>query len=221
MRPRGHSASMAHVNPERGAHNLFPTAPWGGRAGGELIKVIDPLARTAWECACGPGHMAHGLRDYFDRVFVSDFVQYGDHALFDFLSGPDDHVPFAADWIVTNPPFDHPEAFVRRALTLARRGVAMLLPLRFLEGQKRWRFLYQECRYYAVAPFSERLPLIMGCWDPDQESAAAYAWFIWVKPGVGPRSLPPRPQVYDLAPGIALRLTRDSDRAFAAVRAAA
>lgn len=219
MKPRGHSATMAHVNPNRDAVNFFPTQPWGGRIGGEIIRELDPLARSIWEPGCGPGMLAHGLNDNFPIVFQSDLYRYGRHALFDFLAeGPG---PFVADWIVTNPPFDETEAFVRLALQRARRGVAMLCRLAFLEGGKRWQLLYRDCRYYAVAPFSERLPLVMGCYDPDANSAAAYAWFFWLKDGVGPRVRPPRPFVIDIPPGTRARLTRPSDMQFAAMRAAA
>lgn len=212
---------MAHVNPARDAVNLFPTAPWGGRAVGEIIRQLDPRARTAWECACGPGMLAHGLQDYFEAVYLSDFVQYGAHRIFDFVRDGEDQVPFEADWIVTNPPFDLGEEFVELAFARARRGVAMLCRLGFLEGRKRWRLLYRNCRYYAVAPFSERLPLVMGCWDPEAASAAAYAWFIWLKPSVGPRVRPPHPYVIDIEPGSCARLSRESDLQFAAMRAAA
>ncbi|MDP1642737.1 MAG: hypothetical protein Q8L59_11180 [Phenylobacterium sp.] len=212
---------MAHVNPARDATNLFPTAPWGGRTIGEIIARLDPRARSCWEPACGPGMLAHGLNDNFPVVFQSDYVQYGAHRIFDFVRAPEDQVPFVADWIVTNPPFDLCEEFVQLAYARARRGVAMLCRLGFLEGQKRHQLLYSDCRYYAVAPFSERLPLVMGCWDPEASSAAAYAWFIWLKPGVGPRVMPPHPYVIDIPPGSCARLSRDSDLQFAAMRAAA
>ncbi|MEW6016680.1 MAG: hypothetical protein AB1760_01245 [Pseudomonadota bacterium] len=218
MKPRGRSATMAHVNPARDATNLFPTAPWGGRVMGELIRKIDPLARTCWECACGPGMLAHGLQDYFEAVHLSDFVQYGGHHVFDFVRGPADQVPFAADWIATNPPFDLVEEFIRAAYARARRGVAMLVRLQALEGQERHRLLYEDCRLYAVAPFSERLPLVMGCWDPEASSAAAYAIFVFLKPGTGPRTRPPHPYLIDIAPGAKARLSRPSDLQFAAVR---
>lgn len=212
---------MAHVNPARDATNLFPTAPWGGRTIGEIVRRLDPKARTCWEPACGPGMLAHGLNDNFQAVYQSDYVQYGDHRIFDFVRGPEDQVPFTADWIITNPPFDLDEEFVQLAYARARRGAAMLVRLGFLEGQKRWQLLYRDCRYYAVAPFSERLPLIMGCWDPEASSAAAYAWFIWLKPGVGPRIRPPHPYVIDIPPGTCARLSQASDLQFAAMRAAA
>jgi hypothetical protein len=222
MKPRGHSATMAHVNPGRDAVNLFPTAPWGGRVVGEIIRQLDPRARTCWEPACGPGHLAHALRDYFPKVYASDAYLYDGNRVFDFVAPNDNEPPpYEADWIVTNPPFDLTEEFVRVAYSRARRGVAMLCRLAFLEGQKRHQLLYRDCRYYAVAPFSERLPLVMGCWDPEQDSAAAYAWFIWLQPGVGPRVRAPHPYVIDIPPGAEARLTRESDRAFAAVRAAA
>jgi len=220
LKPAGLSATMSHVDPNRDDTNFFPTAPWGARVGGELIKRLDPLARTCWEPACGGGHMVHGLQDYFERVYASDLYRYGDHRLFDFTAANDNLVPFVADWIVTNPPFDHVEEFVRLGYRRARRGVALLMRLAVLEGQKRHGLLYRDVRYYAVAPFSERLPIVKFRWDPEKDSAAAYAWFIWLKPGVGPRAKPPHPFVLDIAPGAEARLTRPSDLAFAA-RAAA
>jgi hypothetical protein len=48
--------------------DYFPTPPWAARAGAELIKRLDPAARSCWEPACGQGHMAHGLADYFAEV---------------------------------------------------------------------------------------------------------------------------------------------------------
>lgn len=210
-KPTGHSAVMAFRDPSDGCE-FFPTPPWGARAGAELIKRIDPAAKTVWEPAAGAGHMAHGLRDYFDQVFTSDAFDYGlGDVLYDFTRS-DLAEPFAADWIVSNPPFASVETFIRLAYARARRGAAMLMRLAVLEGQARYRLLHEDCPLHAVAPFSERLPMHKARWEPDGSTASAYAWFFWFK----------RPQhrgrpalLLPIAPGSETRLTRPSDAAFA------
>lgn len=206
--------------------DFFPTRPWGSRAGGEIIRQIDPRARSAWECAVGVGMMAHGLDDYFPIVHGSDICIY-DPALYaargwvahDFTAGDPD--PFVADWIISNPPFDDVEVFIQQAWARARRGVAMLLRLVCLSGQARHRLLHGEgpdgMQLTVFAPFSERLPMHRGFWDPTRTTATDYAWFIWCKPGVGPR-LPVvlgrrRAVIFDIPPGTQARLTRPDDAA--------
>lgn len=217
--PRNARAVMASRDPDADSVDFFPTAPWGARAGAEVIRQFDPAARSCWEPACGPGMMVHGLRDYFDVVDASDAYLYGGHVVHDFIGVAPS--PFAADWIVTNPPFAPAEAFIRRAYAEARRGVAMLLRTGVLEGQRRHGLLYGDCPLTAVAPFSERLPIVKGRYDPEITSAAFYSWFIWIKPALRPTRFMARvggahrPAVIDIPPGTAARLTRASDQAFA------
>ncbi len=206
--------------------DFFPTRPWGSRAGGEIIRQLDPRARSVHECAVGVGMMAHGLADYFPVVHGSDICIY-DPALYaakgwrqaDYLTDPTD---VGADWVVSNPPFDHVEAFIERAWPRARRGVAMLLRLVCLSGQARHRLLHdpsgvpgEGMQLTVFAPFSERLPMHRGFWDATRTTATDYAWFIWCKPGVGPR-LPVicgkrRALIFDIPPGTEDRLTRPDD----------
>jgi len=208
-RPSGFLAVMADRAPtDVDDLDYFPTPPWAARAGGELIKSIDPQARTAWEPACGGGHMAHGLADYFETVWGSDIHPHGDHRLGDFLNlDPAEAWP-EADWIVTNPPFVRGEAFVREGWRRARRGVAMLLRLSFLEGVARHKLLYKDLPLYACAPFAERVPMVKGRWDPAASSATAYAWFVWFKPGLG---VWPAPLLMPIPPGARARLTHSAD----------
>ena len=228
MRPEGFSAVMAHrVSARRSADAIardalagclsvddldyFPTPPWAARAGGELIREIDPYARTCWEPACGGGHMVHGLRDYFAVVAPTDIHDHGFKDLMavgDFLGDdPFEGVVAPFDWIVTNPPFVRGEAFVRTAWARAARGVAMLLRLQFLEGAARYR-LFQDVPLTCVAPFAERVPMVKGRWDPEASSATAYAWFIWTKAGAA-HDVPPRLRF--IAPGTRARLSRTED----------
>ena len=213
MKPSGFTAVMAQRAPlDPDELDYFPTPPWAARAGGELIRALDPLASTCWEPACGGGHMAWGLMGAFDDVSFSDIHDHGGplsplHWLGDFLDegfAP----PIAPDWIVTNPPFVKGEAFVRRAWSLARRGVAMLLRLQFLEGGARYQ-MFRDCPLAVVAPFSERVPMVKGRWDPDAASATAYAWFVWLKPGVDGFGAAPRLEL--IPPGTRKRLSRVDD----------
>jgi len=224
VRPEGFSAVMAHRVSDPDSLDYFPTPPWAARAGGELIRMLDPGAVTAWEPACGGGHMVHGLSDYFGTVRASDIHDYGAGEILDFLSAPLADEPGSSasvDWVVTNPPFVHGEAFVRAAWPRARRGVALLLRLQFREGAGRASGLFREIPLAVKATFAERVPMVKGRWDPEASSATAYAWFVWMKPEVlaaspwGAAIAAARPfgAALDvlIPPGSCARLTRRSD----------
>lgn len=166
--------------------DYFPTPPWATRA---LMEVAlprirgcdDVVRRSAWEPACGEGHIAEVLEEYFVEVTATDIHDYGYGQLGDFL---DAAAPPAGsiDWIITNPPFrDKAEAFVLRAIALARIGVAMFLRLQWLETEGRYERIFEGYPPTMIAFFAERVPLIKGRWDPDGDTATAYIWLIWVK----------------------------------------
>lgn len=214
-RPAGFTAVMAQRAPiDPDSLDYFPTPPWAARAGGEIVRRLDPLAQTCWEPAAGGGHMAWGLSDYFAEVSISDIHDHGGAMSPRFLLGDFLDPTFAPairpDWIITNPPFVKGEAFVRQAWRRARRGVAMLLRLQFLEGAGRYR-LFHELPLHACAPFAERVPMVKGRWDPTASSATAYAWFIWLKPGVDGYGA--GPGLSFIAPGTKARLTKADDAA--------
>lgn len=198
--------------------DFFPTPIWGARAGGELVRRLDPKpGLTAWEPACGAGHMAHGLRDYFSVVRMSDAYAYDGEVRHDFLS--DDPPPFVADWIMSNPPFAYLEAFIRAAWPQARRGVAMLMRAGALESLGRHALFYRDCPLTIFAPFTERLPMHRARWEPDGSSAAFYAWYVFLKPVLRPARFMARhegalyPAVMPIPPGTSARLTRPDDAA--------
>jgi hypothetical protein len=189
--------------------DYFPTPPWAARAGGELIRFLDPEARSIWEPACGEGHMAAALAECFD-VQASDIHPFGYGVTGDFLDDQVHAGPCAYDWIVTNPPFNRAAEFARLGLARARRGVALLLRLQSLEGVSRHRLLHGPEPLTVCAVFAERVPMTLGRWDPKAASATAYAWFIWMKGG-GPWS--PFPRLMSVPPGSRDRLTRPDDAA--------
>lgn len=217
--PRSARAVMASRDPQADDVDFFPTPPWAARAGGELIKRLDPGVRSVWEPACGAGHMVHGLKDCFDVVHGSDLCLYDGNVVHDFLGAAPP--PFSADWIVTNPPFCALEPFIRRAWGRAGRGVAMLMRGAVLEGQARYRLLHQDLPLTVFAPFSERVPMTKARYDAEVTTASFYAWFLWLKPVLRPARMMARvdgalrPAVLPIAPGQRAALTRASDMVFA------
>jgi hypothetical protein len=173
--------------------DYFPTPPWATRALLEKVivpKVVPGLEKepfiSCWEPACGEGHMAEVLREYFKTVVASDIHGYGyGNAPYDFLTydGP------GADWIITNPPFGKKtEQFVLRAIELAQVGVAMFVRLQWLESVGRYENIFLNHPPTLIAFFSERVPLCKGAWKPENSTATAYIWLLWIK---NAKRLPP------------------------------
>lgn len=208
----GHAPAAVEADDARTALyrrlDYFPTPPWAARAGAELIRSLDPDARTVWEPACGEGHMAAPLAESFD-VFASDIHPFGFGDVANFLDdrefAPPSHAD-AADWIVTNPPFNAAARFLAVGLRTARRGVALLLRLSFLEGAARYPLFYGAAPLSVCAVFAERVPMTLGRWDPKAASATAYAWFLWRKGETGAS-----PRLAGIPPGTRQRLTRPND----------
>lgn len=185
MRPSGHTSVMSSRVEAADSLDDFPSPPWSARAGGELIRRIDPAATSCWEPACGRGTMAFGLADYFDDLFATDIHDYGFGGVLDFL-GEEAAAPQYSgryDFIVSNPPFRLAEQFVRMGLRRAKRGVAMLCRSVFLEGAGRNPlFTDPDLGFAIAAQFAERVPMVKGRWDPQASTATAYSWFVWFRP---------------------------------------
>ncbi|CUT12513.1 Mlr8507 protein [Bradyrhizobium sp.] len=164
--------------------DYFPTPPCATRALVELVfkhLKVSVGSASAREPACGEGHIAEVLAEYFSEVSASDIFDYGYGELGDFL---DEHTSQTADWFITNPPFDEKaEAFLSRMLRLARVGVAMFVRLQWLEGEGRYERIFDPAMTppTLVAFFSERIALCKGRWDPEGGTATAYIWLVWIK----------------------------------------
>lgn len=189
------SAVMQQRREPHDSLDYFPTPPWATRALCERLEVLAPGTLGAcWEPACGEGHMALPLREYFGRVFASDVHDYSgafpaQNAVCDFLCDWDhpvqflDGPEFGPDWIITNPPFRLGEEFIHTALTRAKFGVAVLVRSAFLEGQERHRSLFSSLRPSLVLQFVERVPMVKGRLDQDASTATSYCWVVWMGRG--------------------------------------
>lgn len=228
MKPSGHAAVMAdRARGEVAADDprqalwrkleFFPSPPWSARAGAELITALDPGRWWCWEPACGEGHMAYGLADYFERVHATDIHDHGSALQhgppLDFLSPESDRID-QCDWIMTNPPFGTAAEFVEAGLRRAKRGVAVLCRSGWLDTAKRYPFFFA-----GAAPcdlelaFFDRVAMCLGRWEPRStepggSTATAYSWFVWFQPSVRPgwltaaqaalrSGLPPRGALFD------------------------
>lgn len=217
MARRAPAAGVEADTPRQALHrtlDYFPTPMWATRAGAEILQALDPDCLEVLEPACGEGHMAGPLDDYF-AVHPTDVHDHGwakgwlggtliEPQVRDWLDdgawGEDE-----ADWVFTNPPFNLLEEFVTRGLERARRGVALLGRLNILEGVERYPLLAgPKASLTLVAPFSERVPMVLGKWDPTVRSATAYGFFFWMK-GADPRP------VHLIPPGTRERLWARED----------
>lgn len=179
-------AVMAQRFEPKDSPDDFPTPPWATRA---LIEHVIGRERvrglTCLEPACGRGYMARPLSEYFARVDAADAYHYGFAPVRDFLTFP--YEARSHDWVITNPPFRLAEEFVERAMTVARKGVAILARTVFLESVGRYENIFKETPPAVFAQFSERVPMVKGRVDPKASTATGYAWFIWEKDSHSPR----------------------------------
>jgi hypothetical protein len=159
----------------------FPTPPWATRALVEHVIVSKaPLASmTCLEPACGRGHMAVALADYFKDITSYDVFDYGFGRVADFLKTKYPDQSF--DWVITNPPFKLGEEFIIRSMKIARRGVAMLSRTVFIESVGRYERLFRSTPPSRVAQFTERVPMVKGRIDKRASTATGYAWLVWEK----------------------------------------
>jgi hypothetical protein len=111
---------MAQRTEPKDSPDDFPTPPWATR--GLIEHVLEDKKSLAnmscLEPACGSGHMAKVLKEYFGQVQSADRHRYGYGQQRNFLTYP--YETNAVDWVITNPPFRLAEEFVLRALRVPK-----------------------------------------------------------------------------------------------------
>lgn len=153
--------------------DFFPTPAWATHA---LIEN-ENFNGEIWESACGNGAMSTVLQTATKRVHSSDLYDrgFGESGV-DFLTSNR-----TTDNIVTNPPYNAAESFVRAGTRLARRKFALLLRLAFLEGANRANTIFSETPPSRVWVFSERITFYPAGAVQQGSGTTAYAWFVWDK----------------------------------------
>lgn len=157
--------------------DFFPTPAWATYA---LIDN-EQFEGDIWESACGNGAMSDVLEQTGQRVASSDLHDrgYGEAGV-DFLISNR-----RAANIVTNPPYNAAEGFVRAGLHKADRKFALLLRLAFLEGANRQRTIFTSTPPARVWVFSERITFYPAGAVQKGTGTTAYAWFVWDRDAPG------------------------------------
>jgi len=157
--------------------DFYPTPAWATYALIDNEKFVGDV----WESACGDGAMSSVLREAAKVVVSSDLYNrgFGEHGV-DFIGSTR-----FADNIVTNPPYNSAEAFVRTGSQQARKKFALLLRLAFLEGANRANTIFSRIPPARVWVFSERITFYPKGADIKGSGTTAYAWFVWDKDASG------------------------------------
>lgn len=157
--------------------DYFPTPGWATHA---LIDN-ERFEGEIWEPACGDGAMSRVLEQTGCSVVSTDLFDRGfGEAGVDFLKA--DRV---SDNIVTNPPYNSAEAFVKSGLTQSRRKMALLLRLAFVEGANRQKTIFAKMAPTRIWVFSERITFYPAGAVQKGSGTTAYAWFVWDKMDMG------------------------------------
>lgn len=172
--PKGERiANDAYFTPDDVAARCVATLFWPG-----VSKILEP--------SVGGGAFVRALRNAAPHARITGIDINPDApglALCDGAASADlIDWPLTYDAVVGNPPYNHAEAHIRHALTLAPR-CAFLLRLAFLESTKRvpfWRD-HKPARVYVLA---QRPSFAGGGTD-----SAAYGWFVWDADHKGPTVL--------------------------------
>ena len=174
-------AVMSQRHEDQDSLDYFPTPPWATRALFEHIlkpNFIFPqqpdddfVKYTCLEPACGAGHMAKVLEEYFPEVMSCDIADYGQDRIADFLSRD---VNEQYDFIITNPPFNLAEEFVLKALPLAKESTAIFARTQFIESVGRYERLFKQNPPTIIAQFTERVPIIKGRLSANASTATSY-----------------------------------------------
>lgn len=171
--------------------DYFPTPRWATFALMESEKFVGDV----WECACGDGAMSRVIEESGSGVISSDLYDRGfGEAGHDFLA-----TTRTADNIITNPPYNAAEGFVRSGVKQATRKFALLLRLAFLEGANRANTIFSKVPPARVWVFSERITFYPSGVEPKGSGTTAYAWFVWDK------DTPSRTELRWLKPGYKAR----------------
>lgn len=161
--------------------DFYPTPRWATHA---LIEN-EAFSGDIWEPACGDGTMAEVLAGTGCPVTATDLYDRGfGEAGVDFLKSDR-----TASNVITNPPYNSAEGFVKKGLVASSEKLALLLRLAFLEGGNRQRTIFEPHPPTRVWVFSERITFYPKGAVRKGSGTTAYAWFVWDHNCLGPTEL--------------------------------
>jgi hypothetical protein len=162
---------------KRRALDFYPTPPEVTRALMGFLKLEQ--STIIWEPACGDGAMSEVLKECGYSVMSSDLRAdsgYGEQGV-DFLAS---HKTCGA--IITNPPFDISEEFIRHAVRQAP-VVAMVVKSQYFHAKKRQQ-LFSDCPPAYILAMTWRPDFLFREREKGGKSAAPTMeclWVVWIK----------------------------------------
>ena len=173
----------------RDQHDWYVEPRWVS----ERLFAVESFEGVIWEPACGIGRIVDSAINARVRCVASDLI---DRAAGRFMA-PIDFLRCNLPWpdcygIVSNPPFKIAEAFVKHALELAPKKVAMLLPANWVQGDKRSRWLETTplARVYFITPRPSMPPgTVVAAGVKPGNGIQDYAWFVWSRGHIGPADI--------------------------------
>lgn len=161
--------------------DFFPTPGWATMA----LLDNETFVGEIWEPACGNGAMAEVLKSQGYSVIASDLYDrgYGMTGI-DFLTSD-----MSSANIITNPPYNSAENFIKSGMSRFQGKFALLLRLAFLEGSNRYKTIFSRNPPSRVWVFSERITFYPEGAVRAGSGTTAYAWFVWDKSSAGQTEL--------------------------------
>lgn len=163
---------------KRKAADFYPSPPDVTVALMDFLKL--PEDTDIWEPASGDGAMSRILERYVNDVTSTDLriesSIYGRGGV-NFLDAEvaQDDCP---DWIITNPPFNLSEGFIRKALSITP-NVAMLLKSQYWHAARRLS-LFDECQPTYVLPLTWRPAFLEA--ERGSSPLMDVIWVVWKGP---------------------------------------
>jgi hypothetical protein len=139
--------------------------------------VLEPTA--------GNGAIVEILLKHFKVVYHND-IRYGN----DFRE-----LTSEVDYVITNPPFSLAFEMIQHCKKIVREKFALLLPLSYLHGQKRYEEIFNKVDNYPLRHLYifTRYPMLSDSIREDGKYTTGmqvYAWFIWRKVSTPVKSCP-------------------------------
>ena len=159
------------------SQDFFETPAWPTK----ILMEHELFKGSIWEPACGKGKMSKVIQSYGYKVVSSDKIDRGFGSTKDFL----ETTKLKADNIITNPPYNILNEFMRHALDLQPTKLALLIRTLSLETTPRYK-LYQQFKPSKIIVLVNRVPF-NGSEKP--WGAWCLSWFIWSKKHTGPTEL--------------------------------
>lgn len=177
------------ANSERQKDDYYATDP---KAIEMLLEFGIPF-KNVWENAVGGWHLANVLNRHNLLGRASDLVirraveqEFNKDTLqteaLDFLQY-DNPNSWNGD-IITNPPYKYATEWAIKSIETVQKGryVALFLPIRYLEGKRRRRELFEVYPPKYVYVSTSRIKAAMnGNFETVKSSVVTYTWVIWEK----------------------------------------